>query len=177
MAQNNNLEYFMVMLTLFYLSLNIGCTQSRARVPVNSQHGQVLTCEDVQTSGVHGLSDRETALLLDQALESDRLADCWIPVMERCLNEDKDIPHEHLAKAIHVFNKRQYQDLFNKAVFRYFSSLANGEDSYGSEDQLLMETFCSYLINNATTRQDQNLKQASLLCHRLDPDLYGRLFR
>ncbi len=177
MVQNNTLGYFMVVLSLFYLGLSIGCTQSLARVPMNSHHRQVLTCEDVQTSGVHGISDREIALLLDQALESDSLTDCWIPVMERCLNEDKNIPHEHLAKAIHVFNKRQYHDLFNKAVLRYFSNLASGEGPYRSEDQLLLETFCGYLINNAATRQDQNLKQASLLCHRLDPDLYGKLFR
>ena len=167
----------MVVLSLIYFALNIGCTQSRARLPVNSHHRQVFTCEDVQTSGVHGISDQEIALLLDQALESDKLMDCWIPLMERCLNEDKDIPHEHLAKAIHVLNKRQYHDLFNEAVLRYFSNLANGEGSYRSEDQLLLETFCSYLINNAATRQNQNLKQASLLCHRLDPDLYGKLFR
>ncbi len=127
-------------------------------------------------TGVHGISDHEIALLLDQA-QGNGLTDYWIAVMERCLNEDKNIPHEHLAKAVHVFNKRQYQDLFNKAVLRYFSNLANGEGSYRSEDQLLLETFCSYLINNAATRQDQNLKQASLLCHRLDPDLYGKLFR
>ncbi len=174
MNPKKHIGNFILALILIYLCLSTGCAQSRKAVPVIAQ--SACTCEEVETSGIRGFSDHEVAELLDQALADER-NDCWMPVMEQCLNQSRDISQRHLAKAVHVFNKRHQEDLFHKAVLRYFTNLAKGQNSYGPQDRLLLETYCSYLINNATTRHDSNLQQASLLCHRLDQDLYGRLFQ
>ena len=135
------------------------------------------TCEEALVNGLNKLSDDELAMLLDDSLAESRKSECWIPIMEACLSEHRAVPHRHLAEAVDVFNKRRYEPLFHKAVYRYLSDVAKGNAAYGPADRLLLETYCSFLINSAGSADDQNLRQAQMLCRRLDRNLYVRFFQ
>ena len=107
------------------------------------------TCEEALSTGLQGFSDNELAMFLDNSLAEDRKSECWIPIMETSLNENREIPHRHLAEAVKTFNKRRYEALFHKAVYRYLSDVAKGKAAYRPEDRLLLENYCSFLINSA----------------------------
>jgi hypothetical protein len=149
-----------------------GCMSNHKAVVVAPEP----TCEEALATGVEGFSDHEVARFLDSALSEDRTSGCWSPLMEACLNQNREIPHRHLAEAVKVFNKRRYEKLFHKAVYRYLADIAKGEAPYRPEDRLLLESYCSLLINSAHTAQDRNLGQAQVLCRQLDAGLYSRFF-
>ena len=128
------------------------------------------------SEGIGGFSDNELAELLDKALEEGRVDECWMPLMREALSAKRDIPHRHLAKAVKVFNRRRHETLFHIAVYRYLADLAGGRGEYRAQDRRLLETYSSYLINNAGSSSDENLRQAMLLCRKLDRDLYAQLF-
>ena len=111
--------------------------------------GPAPTCEEALSMGIQSFSDDELALFLDGSPAGNRKFECWIPIMERCLNEHRAIPHRHLAEAVKTFNKRRYEALFHKAVYRYLSDIAGGKETYRPEDRLLLETYCRFLINSA----------------------------
>lgn len=162
------------LLTVFLLIalLSGGCMSSRQAVVV----GPVPTCEEALSTGLQGFSDDELAGLLDRSLSEDRMTGCWMPIMETCLNENREIPHRHLAKAVKTYNKRRYEDVFHKAVYRYLADIAKGKAPYRPEDRLLLENYCSVLINSAHSVGDKNLGQAQVLCRRLDGGLYQKFF-
>lgn len=150
-----------------------GCIWGQKAVVV----GAGPTCEEALSTGLHGFSDYEVAEFLDSSLAEGRKSECWIPIMETCLNENREIPHRHLAEAVKIFNKRRYEVLFHKAVYRYFADVAKGKAVYRPEDRLLLENYCSFLINSARSAHDKNLGQAQVLCRKLDQGLYSKFFQ
>jgi len=149
-----------------------GCIWGQKAVVV----GTGPTCEETLSTGVNGFSDYEVAALLDKALADDRKAECWTPIMEICLNENREVPRRHLAEAVKTFNKRRYEALFHKAVYRYLAEVTRGKADYRPEDRLLLEDYCRFVINNAGSAHDKNLGQAQVMCRKLDPGLYRQFF-
>lgn len=161
---------FLLIITLLGVS---GCGTSKKAVVV----GPDPTCQEALSTGLNSFSEHELARLLDQGLADDQKDSCWIPLMKICLNENRDVPHRHLAEAVKTFNKRRYEALFHRAVYRYLANLAKGKAPYRPEDRLLLENYCSFLINHAESQHDPNLGQVQVLCHRLDPGLYRKFFQ
>ncbi|MBC8466808.1 MAG: hypothetical protein H8D55_03105 [Deltaproteobacteria bacterium] len=163
-----------LLIVLFILMIGgSGCIWGQKAVVV----GAAPTCEEVLSTGLQGFSDNELTLFLDNSLAEDRKSECWIPIMEAFLNENREIPHRHLAEAVKTFNKRRYEALFHKAVYRYLSDVAKGKATYTPEDRLLLESYCSFLINSAGSAHDKNLGQAQVLCRKLDKELYRKFFQ
>ncbi len=151
----------------------LGCAGGKKAVVVAPSP----TCEEVVARGIGGYSDRELKSILDDAAENERWEACWLPVMEACLDERREIPQAHLSRAVHMFNKRRFEARFHQAVYRHLSNAARGEARYGEEDRVLLKSYCSFVIQEAETKRDERLAQAELLCRRLDPELYTRLFQ
>ena len=161
----------LIILSLLILGVS-GCIWGQKAVVV----GTGPTCEEALSTGIQGFSDDELALFLDSSLAEGRKSECWIPIMETCLNENREIPRRHLAEAVKTFNKRRYEALFHKAVYRYLSDVVKGKAAYRPEDRLLLENYCSFLINSAGSAHDKNLGQAQMLCRKLDAGLYSKFF-
>ena len=159
-------------LCLLFVLVSAGCMFNRNAVVV----GTGPTCEEALTSGLQGFSDDELARFLDNSLAEGRKSECWIPFMETCLKENREIPHQHLAEAVKTFNKRRTETLFHQATYRYLADIAKGKAPYRPEDRLLLENYCSVLINSAHSTHDKNLGQAQVLCRKLDAGLYRKFF-
>jgi hypothetical protein len=149
-----------------------GCTSNRSAVVMAPEP----TCEEALAAGLEGISDREVARFLDSSLTEEGPSGCWVPLMGRCLDQNREVPHRHLAEAVKAFNKQRYENLFHKAVYRYLSDIAKGKAPYRQQDRLLLENYCRILINSAHTATDRNLGQAQMLCAKLDAGLYHRFF-
>ena len=162
---------------LIILLILMVCASSCANRQKAIVTGPAPTCEEALSTGIQEFSDDELALFLDHSLAENRKFECWIPMMETCLNEHRSIPHRHLAEAVKTFNKRRYEPLFHKAVYRYLSDMAKGKADYRPEDRLLLETYCSFLINSAGSAHDKNLGHVQVLCRKLDQNLYSRFFQ
>ena len=172
MFPNKNTTSLVLVICLLGAWFIAGCvTQKKATVVLAKP-----TCEEALSGRLRILSDSEVGDLLDKALREDRIDGCWIPLMEISLTENRGIPRKHLVKAVKVFNKHSYEALFHMAVHRYFADIAKGASRYREEDRKLLGAYCSYLINSVVSAEDQNLKQAKLLCRKIDRDLYARLF-
>jgi len=173
MGTGNKTTAGLLALSLLFILVSAGCTSKRNAVVVDP--GPV--CEEALSTGLQGFSDHEVEGFLDNALTEDGKSTCWIPVMATCLNENREIPHRHLAEAVRVFNKRRYEALFYKAVYRYLADIARGRAPYREEDRLLLEDYCRVLINNARSASDKNLGQAQMVCRKLDLGLYRKFFQ
>jgi len=159
---------------IFLLALFTGgCMSTRNAVVV----GSGPTCEEALSTGLDRYSDHEVAKFLDTGLAEGRISECWMPVMEICLQENREVPHRHLAEAVKVYNQQRYEVLFHKAVYRYLAHVAKGKAPYRPEDRLLLESYCSVIINSAETVRDRNLGQAQALCRKLDQGLYRKFFQ
>ena len=162
-----------VLLLLLGLLLT-GCATRSAMIVVPP------TCADAKGDRYHELTDYEIGRLLEEASDDNCrtcLQECWIPLMQRCLDDGRDIPHSQLVKAVKVFNHHQYQRYFHLAVYRYFYDLSRGVGQYRPVDRKLLRVYCEMLIQNSHSRRDRQLSQAMELCQRLDPDLYSRMFK
>lgn len=157
---------------ILFLPAAMGCVQHRKAVVVAPKP----TCEEAINNELRFISDNEVVELLDEALQGDWLEDCWVPLMKLSLLQQRDVPQRHLAKAVHIFNKRRYADLFPTTVYRYFANIVKGAAEYRTTDRKLLEAYCRYLINNAKSSRDKNLSQARVICRKLDPALYSKLF-
>ncbi len=170
-----NLAVLLGLLSILSLSFMMtGCANRSAMIIAPP------TCEEALGDRYHDFTDYEIARLLDEALadaSQDCLYDCWIPLMQRALDDSRDIPHRHLLQAVKTFNQQQYGNYFHTAIYRYFRNLSRGEGSYRSVDRELLRTYCAMLVNDSYSRHDQKLAQAMELCQRLDPDLYGKMFK
>jgi len=133
------------------------------------------TCEEALTGELSTMTDSQVAALLDEAIEAQP-QECWLPVMQELLEEKNEIPHQHLAEAVKRFNRQRYAEYFHLAVYRYLTDLAKGVDTYEPDDRVLLESYASYTIRTASSTNDPNIRQAQLLCRKLDTDLYARLF-
>jgi len=138
------------------------------------------TCQQALGGRYHDLTDYEIARLLEEASVEDCrscLGDCWIPLMQRCLADGRDLPHSEIVKAVKVFNQQQYRKYFDLAVYRYFYDLSRGIGDYRPVDRKLLHNYCAVLVHNSKSRTDPRLAQAMELCQRLDPQLYDKMFR
>lgn len=151
----------------------VGCTFSRRAAIVLPEP----TCSEVPTKGIHHFSDNEWVRLLNRSENDESLNDCWIPLMRAGLDVNRNIPGHHLKKAIKVFNQRRYDTYFHKAIYRYYAGLINRPDRYDGDNRVLLESYCSYLINTAKSSRDEHLVHAKLICRKLDDNLYAKLFK
>lgn len=135
------------------------------------------TCADAIEGSLDRLSEYDIQRILDESLESRQLAGCWAPLMKRCLDQDREIPQEHLAQAVNKFNNFDNKAYFEKSLFRYFSNIDKGVASYRSEDKELLTAYCRYVVRNAKSSQDPAVKNAELLTRRLDSELFDLMFR
>ncbi|MCD6292485.1 MAG: hypothetical protein J7M09_03390 [Deltaproteobacteria bacterium] len=160
-----------------FLSLSFmitGCTTQNAMIIAPP------TCAQALDDRFNDYTDYEIARLLDEALNEscqECIYSCWIPLMQRALDDSREIPHRHLLRAVKIFNQQQYSEYFHTAVYRYFRDLSRGQGSYRTVDRELLRAYCTMLINDSHSRGDRDLAQAMELCHRLDPALYGKMFR
>lgn len=135
------------------------------------------TCADAIDGSPDSFSEYDIKRILNESLESNQMAGCWVPLMKRCLDKDIEIPQAHLAQAVNEFNNLDNKAYFEKSVFRYFSNIDNGGASYRSEDKALLTDYCRYVVRNAKTSNDPAVRNAQLLTRRLDPDLFDQMFR
>ncbi len=148
-----------------------------------SQNAMIIapaTCQEALGDRYHDFTDYEIARLLDEALDDncrDCLNTCWIPLMQKSLDDSREIPHRHLLQAVKTFNQQQYSNYFHTAVYRYFRDLSRGKGSYRTIDRELLRTYCAMLVHDSYSRHDYKLAQAMELCQRLDPDLYVKMFK
>lgn len=163
------------LLGVLALSAMTGCVTSRTAMVIAPP-----TCQEALGDRYHEFTDYEIAGLLDEAQADncpDCLYECWIPLMKRCLDDSREIPQRHLLQAVKTFNQRQYSKYFHTAVYRYFYNLSRGRGAYRTVDRTLMRTYCSILVHDSHSQNDRKLSQAMELCHRLDPELYSKMFR
>ena len=181
MAMRKQLTGGLTIISLLFMLGTSTCTWEKRRltVTVNKPIPAIPepTCQEALFAGLQGLSDNEVAGFLEKGLTDDGKDECWIEIMNICLNENREIPHKHLVEAVKTFNMKRHEDLFHKAVYRYLSGIAKGKTQYRAEDRTLLENYCSLIINNAKSLNDKNLGQTQVLCKKLDPDLYSKFFR
>jgi len=159
---------------LLFLTVVIwGCQTT----PVPVQH---LSCEEQLRQSIDRLSPSEIRDFLDEAHESGKIETCWSPMIKKCLDGRKEIPHKHLKLAIKAFNQNQYQNYFNKAVYRYFNSIifskAGKGIRYRKQDKDFLTAYISYTLRHCTSKECPPLKNAKQICNRLDPDLHTKFF-
>lgn len=173
MNVRNQLTAVALVLSSFLVFWISGCVTDRKAIVT----GPGPSCEDALNTGLDAYSDQEVAEFLDRALADEKMDACWIPIMRSCLDENREIPHRHLAQAIKTFNQRRYQVLFHQAVYRYLADIEKGHAPYRPEDKALLTEYLSYLIHHAPSAHDQKLARGQMLCQRLDPGLYRKLFQ
>lgn len=173
MGLGNKTTGGLITLSLLFMLVSGGCMFNRNAVVV----GTGPTCEEALSTGLQGFSDDELAGFLDSSLTEDRKSACWIPIMATCLNENREIPHQHLTEAVRTFNQRRYEALFHKAVYRYLVDITKGRAPYRPEDRSLLEDYCRVVINNARSANDKNLTQVQMVCRKLDLGLYQKFFQ
>jgi hypothetical protein len=136
---------------------------------------QSPNCEDALTGELSTMADAQVATLLDETIE-EQPQECWVPIIQQLLTDKRNIPLKHLTEAINEFNKQRYAEYFHQAVYRYLAALAKGDVMYDQNDRILLESYASYTIRTATSSKDSNMRQAQLLCRKLDNELYAKLF-
>jgi len=150
----------------------IGCAGTKRVAVVKPQP----SCSEAVRSDLQSISDNELVLLLNESQSEGGQDDCWIALVKLGLDNNRDIPRTHLAEAVKIFNQREHEAHFHKAVYRYLADLSKNPSKFRAEDQRLLQAYCSYLINSVQSQQDPNLQQVKLICKRLDQSLYARLF-
>ncbi len=143
-------------------------------------HVQHLSCEEQLRQSIDGWSPSEIRNFLDEAHGSGKIETCWAPMIKKCLDGKKEIPHKHLKLAIKAFNQVQYQSYFNEAVYRYFNSIifskAGEEIRYRKQDKDFLTAYIRYVLRYCTNKECTPLKRTKQICNRLDPDLHTKFF-
>jgi len=135
------------------------------------------TCFDLIGGSLSQASDAQIAVLLDQARDKGEINSCWKPLIKKCLDEKRDIPHKHVTLAIKALNKKRDEVCFHKAVLRYFQDIIRKDTiKYRQVDREFLKAYCHYVIIHAQKATDPKLLQAKDLCRHLDPDLYQHIF-
>lgn len=169
-------ELFKVILPgLMLLFITQACVGKQEKVPLISSSEDQISCQEVISRGMNTVSDNE----LNQALEnavSEHHTDCWRLLVQKALEEDRDIKMCHLARAVNVFNKNKTEKLFSLATYRYFVEIARGNGRYGVKDQKLMQAWLSFEIRRAEAKTDKRLIRVKRVCQRLDNHLYQKFF-
>lgn len=170
----------MIKIALFMgllLFISQGCLGKKERVELMPQIEEPVACSDMLLMDADSIPYNDFILALDNSVEGSKFYECWKPLMKKALKDGRHIPVNHLAKAVHVFNRNDSKDEFSLVVYLYFKEIINGNGSYRDKEKKLLVQYLSFTINNAKSQQDKNLKKAKLVCSRLDPELYGKFFR
>ena len=158
---------------LFSLILINGCVEQQQLS--RHQVKQIPKCESI----IHhpNITDADISFFLDQSIQNDSIQTCWMPLMKRCLNERITIPRQHLIMGIKKFNQSRHEKFFHLSVYRYFKySFENNALYNQSIDRPFLDAYCKYAIRRASSKKDHVLMQAQLICQRVDPWLYEKLF-
>jgi len=138
------------------------------------------TCEERLSDFVLSeFGEEEIAEFLDDTYSSKKET-CWLPMIKKSLNGDKEIPYRHLKRAVKEFNQKQYGEYFQEAVYRYFQAIIfkkEGAISYGEADKRFLEAYVRYAIHHSKSKESPMLIRAKNICKRLDPDIYNRIFK
>lgn len=154
-----------------------GCVGKNERVELMPEIEEPVGCSDMLLMDAASIPYNDFILALDNSVEGSGFYDCWKPLMKKALKDGMHIPVNHLAKAVHVFNRNDSKDEFSLAVYLYFKEIINGKGSYHDKQRKLLAQYLSFTINNAQSKQNKNLEKAKLVCSRLDPELYRKFFR
>jgi len=157
------------------LSMTQGCLTKSPKLRIVEMSEAPLTCRRVLAMGPGSASEGQLVQVLDRAWRMGE-NDCWQNLMAALLKSDREIPVPHLARAVHRFNKNRTRDLFSKATFRYLEGFVLNRHDYGVPQKHLLQAYAGFEIRRAGSKDDPALKQARLLCSRLDPDLYEKMF-
>jgi len=166
-----------VLCCLFLFFIAQGCVAKKETVKLFPEIQGPIACSDMLLMETTSIPYDDFALVLDSSYSSIEFDGCWKPLMKKALEEGRPIPMKHLAKAVNVFNRNDSKDTFSLAVYMYFKEIINGNGSYRDKEKKLLVQYLSFAINNAQSKQDEKLEKAKLVCSRLDPVLYGKLFR
>ncbi|NOY69156.1 MAG: hypothetical protein GXP53_06640 [Deltaproteobacteria bacterium] len=154
-----------IMIALFFFT---GCAALKKPAPP--------TCAQVLRGEPAALGDEEISKVLDGAVLENRIDECWTPLVKQLLDRNRAIPMRHLVRAIRRFNTVGTIAWFHKAVYRYFSEMIVTGKAYRPEDRRLLSAYSRFVIREAASKSDPNLKNAEQICLRLDQDLFNRLF-
>ncbi len=139
-----------------------------------------LSCEEQLGQSISDLKPMEISMFLDQAQENGTIENCWIPMIKKCLDLRREIPHTHVRSAVKTFNQVQHKEYFHKAVSRYFNdmifSIEDENVRYRKQDRGFLTAYLRYLLRECTSRNCPELTTARQVCSRLDPDLYSKFF-
>ncbi|MCP3872064.1 MAG: hypothetical protein GY699_02775 [Desulfobacteraceae bacterium] len=154
-----------------------GCLGKNETVELMPGPGTPVDCEEMLLMSTRSIPDDDFSQALDRSYYGTGFGTCWKPLMRSALKENRRIPKRHLAKAIHVFNRNDSKAEFSSAVDMYFKEIINGNGSYQKNEKKLMVQYLSFVINDAQSKRDKRLAKAKIVCSRLDPDLYSKVFR
>ena len=168
----NNKGFFLgwTLVTILMVFAICGCQSTPP--PASSP----LSCEEQLEEGITDLSDSEIAKLLDGAKQDSKFEDCWEPLIKKCLDSNKSIPHDHLKLAVKAFNKYKYEAHFQKATARYFNDVIFNDLEYRAQDREFLKAYVRYILKSCSSKDCPPLETAKQLCKRLDPDLYSKFF-
>lgn len=167
----------LIICCLFLFFIAQGCLAKKETVKLLPAIEEPIACSEMLHMDTAAIPADDFALALNRSYSGIGFDDCWKPLMEKALKDGRQIPINHLAKAIHVFNRNDSRDQFSLAVYIYFKEIIKGNRVYKDTDKKLLAEYLSFIINNAKSRQDEELEKARLICSRLDPELYGKFFR
>jgi hypothetical protein len=166
-----------VLLLGLLLFIAQGCLGKKERVELMPQIEEPVACSDMLLMDADSMPYNDLILALNNSVAGSGFYDCWKPLMKKALKNGRHIPIDHLARAVHVFNRNDSKDEFSLVVYLYFKEIINGNGLYQDKEKKLLKQYLSFTINNAKSQQDSNLEKAKLVCSRLDPELYGKFFR
>ena len=169
---SNRINTIAINAIFFSLILTNGCVEQKL---ITHQINKMPTCESIIQ--LQNITDADISFFLDHSIQNDTIQTCWMPLIKRCLNERKTIPRQHLIMGIKKFNQSRHEKFFHLAVYRYFKYAFENNALYNqSIDRPFLDAYCKYAIRRASSKKDHVLMQAQLICQRVDPWLYEKLF-
>lgn len=172
-TQKNKIRLVLIFLVL--LVIGQGCLGQQQTVELIETPVEPITCSKVRVDGLDSVSNNQLVQTLDRALYENDFT-CWKSIIKTALIEGRDLPLNHLAKAVHAFNTNQTKDIFSIATHQYFLQIVKGNAQYQNKDRNLLKAWISFEIRQAKTQNDANLKKAKRVCQRLDRPLYNKFF-
>lgn len=153
-----------------------GCAGKEQSVQLMPEVSEPMACSEALETDTHGIPDDQFFRILNSSESGDWLETCWTPLVIKALEEGREIPMAHLTRAIHRFNRRETKHAFNLAAFQYFSRMSKGEIAYGNAQKALLAEYVHLAIREARHKNDTALKQAMVVCSRLDTEMYDKFF-
>jgi len=151
------------------------CAQQKAFVEHDSFQRN-YTCQEILLK--EDILSLDLEAFLDQSIDNNSMETCWKPLIKRCFDEGKDVNRDHVILAVKKFNLKKQENYFHKAVYRYFYDIMERKVQYKNDiDKQFLEAYCRYAIKRASSKNDNVLMQAKLICQRVDPWLYNKIFR